>query len=155
MNKLPIKRRAERAFATDYLPQHLAIQGLTIYEGHEAADQIALPALIVYAEDSQQFGDMPMETGVRTVRIRFGWQVDATASARALLDEWKEQLECSVLNQEKVRETLNKPETGIDRRKVGKIHFHATMIAGDPSDRQETDWIEQQVYDVVVEDMPS
>ena len=108
--------------------------------------------MVVYAEDSQEYGNMPAETGVRMVRIRLGWQVDAAASARSQLDEWKEQVECAMLNPEKVAETLNAPAEGIDRRKVQKIHFHAVMIAGDVSARENTDWVEQQVFESVVED---
>jgi hypothetical protein len=155
MNKLPIKRKVERAFAQDFFTKHLALTGVTIYEGHKAEDSVVFPALIVYAEDSQEFSGMPAETGVRIVRLRISWMVDATVTSRSVLDEWKEQLECSVLNQEKVKEALNAPadDEDEDERVVKKIHFHATMMTGDPSGRDNTDWVEQQVFEVIVEDM--
>lgn len=153
MNKLPLKRKVERAFAKDFFPKYIAAQRLKIYEGHEAVDESDSPRLIVYAESSGQFEDMPKETGVRVVSLRLKFQADSTDVPRSDLDEWKEQAECAALNREKVQEALNEPCEGIDKRSITDIHFHDVMISGDASDREGESWDEDIILDVIVEEI--
>lgn len=151
MSKLPIKIMVEKAFAEDFLPRVVSISGLRIYQGHEEKpEEFIIPSLTVYGEDSQEHGDMPTGTGVRVVRLRLKFTVEATP-ARAKLDEWKDQVECAILDVTRMQEILNAPASGIDRRKVTGIHFHDIQIGGDPSALEETEWVEDQIFDVVVE----
>lgn len=151
MSRLPLTRKVEKAFAADYLPKHLVIAGLKIYEGHERADEMEFPALVVYGENSQPHPEMPTSTGVRIVRIRMQFVVDSESNDRGALDEWKRQLEDAMMCRPKMQAALNAPESGIDRRKVTGIHFHDAMIGEDPSDRNNTDWVEDCNFEVVCE----
>lgn len=148
---LPLKRKVEKAIATDFLPKHLNADGVKIYEGHDPKDEAEFPYIVVYASDSQLHSDMPGETGVRVVDVQIQFNVDSTENARAALDTWKEQVECAMLNREKIQAALNAPASGPDRRKVGRIHFHDVVIGSDPSAREATNWIEDLNFSAVVE----
>jgi hypothetical protein len=148
---LPISRKVEKAFAVGYLPDALAIEGLHIYEGHEKVESVELPNLIVYSEGSSQHPDMPVEVGCRIVRLRCKFQVDSLANTRANVDEWKQALEAKMTDDlPALQAALNRPE-GADNRIVKSIHFHYVEMADDPSDFEETDWIEDLVFNVTCE----
>ncbi len=147
---LPISRKVEKAIAT-YLPSVLTISGLSIYEGHERADEMKLPAMVVYAESSSQHPEMPRETGVRIVNLRMKFIVDSDDNERGILDQWKQQLESAMLCLAGLQAALNAPAEGPDRRKVTGIHFHDVEIGDDPSARSETDWEEDQLFALTVE----
>ena len=148
---LPISRKAEKAFAVGYLPTALNITGLHIYEGHEKVDSIELPNLVVYSEGSSPYPEMPVESGARLVRLRCKFQVDSQATTRADVDAWKQLLENAMTDElAALQAALNKP-VGTDNRVVKAIHFHHVEMADDPSDVNETDWIEDLVFNVTCE----
>lgn len=148
---LSLSRRVEKALATDFFPRHLTGSCLTICEGHESRpDDLRFPALIVYAEDAQTFGDMPRETGVRTVRIRCKLIAD-TADGRGRLDDWRDKIQEILIDCPHTDE-LNEPQ-GIDKRKVPGLHVYDVTHAGEPSDVNETDWEEDLLFDVVCQKM--
>lgn len=148
---LPISRKAEKAFAVGYLPTALGIVGLHIYEGHEKVEKVELPNLIVYSEGSSPFPDMPVESGVRIVRIRCKFQIDSMVNTRADVDAWKLLLESAMTDDlAALQAVLNKP-VGTDNRVVKAIHFHYVEMNDDPSDRHETDWIEDLIFNITCE----
>ncbi len=148
---LPISRKAEKAFAVGYLPDALDIGELHIYEGHEKVESIELPNLVVYSEGSSPFPDMPVESGVRLVRLRCKFQIDSGVTTRADVDAWKQLLESAMTDElTALQASLNKP-VGTDNRVVKAIHFHYVEMADDPSDVNETDWIEDLVFNVTCE----
>lgn len=149
--KLPISRKAEKAFAAGYIPAALGVAGLNIYEGHERAEEVQFPALIIYAEGSSPHSDMPPETGVRVVRLRCKFQIDSMTTTRADVDAQKELLESAMCDIAAIQAALNAPLTGADNRLVRGIHFHHVEMSDDPSDVSETDWIEDLVFTVTCE----
>lgn len=146
-----LSRKTEKAFAVDYLPKVLTIAGLSIYEGHDRVDQVEFPALIVYAENAVAHAEMPSETGIKLVQIRMKFIVDSSACDRAPLDHWKQQVEDAMIDIPGLQESLNKPVSGPDRRKVSGIHVHDVTAGGEPSARENTDWDEDMTYEVTVE----
>ncbi len=150
MSKLPLKRKVEKAFQSDYLPAVMSIAGLHIYAGHEANDEKEFPHLVVYAEDLQDYSGMPTCAGVRTVRLRCQFVADC-AGGRGTVDDWEEQLEAAMGDLAGIQSALNAPASGIDRRMITGIHIHDVIPSGEPSDRNELDWVEQRLYDVTVE----
>lgn len=148
--KLSTKIKTEKAFA-GYVPTILSSPVPHIYEGHEDADEMEFPSLVVYAEDAQPHPEMPVETGTKIVRLRFRFQFDASASGRERLDAWREEIEEAMRCTASIQAALNRPESGVDSRKVQAIHFHEVQPAGEPSEREETDWVEELSFDVVCE----
>jgi len=147
----PISIKAEKAFALDYLPDALDIEGLNIYEGHEKVEEVAFPCLVIYAESSAPHPEMPSECGVRVVRLRCKFTVDSTVQERGDVNAWRQALELAMTDDMAAIQTvLNKP-VGVDGRTVTGIHFHHVTMTDDPSDRSETDWIEDLVFDVTCE----
>jgi hypothetical protein len=151
--KLPITRKIERAFAVDYLPSALSIDGLNIYEAHERADEIEFPALVVYGENSTPHPDMPTATGIRVVNLRCQFTVDSETTTRATLDAWREELEAAMGDLAQIQAALNEPTigTGTDERQIDDIHIHDAVTGEQPSDRQNTDWVEDCSFDITVE----
>jgi len=148
----PISIKVEKAIALDFLPDALGIEGLNIYEGHEKVEEIVFPNLVVYAEGSAPHPDFPTECGVRIVRLRCKFTVDSTTADRADVNAWREALELAMTDDREAFQTvLNKPASGADGRTVTGIHFHDVEMADDPSDRNETDWIEDQIFNVTCE----
>ena len=148
---LSISRKVEKAISVGYLPTALNISGLTIYEGHEKAAAIEIPNLVIYSEGSSPYQNMPVESGVRTVRLRCKFQVDSSVNSRADVDEWKAALESAMTDElDALQAALNKPD-GTDTRAVTGIHFHHIEMTDDPSDVSETDWIEDLVFNVTAE----
>lgn len=149
---LTLSRKTEKAFAVGFLPDALNITGLNIYEGHGKASTIALPSLVVYAEGSSQHEGFPVECGVRVVRLRCKFMVDSDDDTIIDLDTWKETLESVMTDDlQALQAVLNKPASGADNRLVKAIHFHYVEMSDDPSDVNETDWIEDMVFSVTVE----
>ena len=148
---LPISIKAEKAFALDYLPDALDITGLNIYEGHENAATVAFPCLIVYAEGSSTHPGFPSECGVRVVKLRCKFTADSQVEDRSDVNDWRGALE-SVMTDDMaaIQAVLNKP-VGVDERTVTEIHFHHVELDDDPSDRHETDWIEDLVFSITCE----
>lgn len=153
-----LSRKAERAIA-QYLRATLPVGplGLYVYEGHERQDELAadpdassysLPSLIVYAENAIPIGELAVQ--IRSVRMRFQIQVDSTENQRAYVDDLKVQICNAVFDVATVKSALNKP-AGTDTREVKGIHFHDLLESDEPSDVQETDWLEQIVADVICE----
>ncbi len=150
---LPISIKAEKALALGYLPTALAaVTGLHIYEGHEKAAKAELPNLIVNAEGSAGFPGMPAECVVKNVRIRCKFNINSTANTRDDVNAWKELLETAMVeNIEALKTALNKPLAGADGRTVKEIHFHSVEMEDDPSEREESNWVEDLVFVVVCE----
>jgi len=147
---LQTKIKVEKAFAS-WLPGVLNIAGLNSYPGHDKAEKAVMPWLIIYAENSSPHPDMPTEVGVRIVRLRFELRADSMVTTRANLDAWAGALELAMTDDlPALQAALNKP-VGTDNRAVKKIHFHYVTPADDPSDRQETDFVENLVFDVTCE----
>lgn len=148
---LPISRKAEKAFAVGYLPSALNIIGLNIYEGHENAGEVSFPCLIIYTEGSSPHPDFPPEIGVRLIRLRCKFTVDSDDNTRTNVDDWKQLLESAMTdNLDALQAALNKP-SGTDNRVVKGIHFHSVEMNDDPSDRSQTDWIEDLIFSVTCE----
>jgi len=148
---LPISIKAEKAITLDFLPDALDIEELHIYEGHEKVEAIEFPNLVVYAEGSTPHPEFPAECGVRVVRLRCKFTVDSVNADRADVNTWREALELAMTNDlEALQAVLNKPEED-DERTVTGIHFHYVEMTDDPSDRNETDWIEDLVFNVTCE----
>lgn len=145
---LSIKRKIERAFARDYLPKILTIRDLTIYEGHDPVAEMKFPALIVYAETAVNHPDMPPETGSKIVRLRCQFNADSTEDGtRSRLDDWREELECAMLNTAAIQAALNISPA----RLIRGIHIHEAMAADDASETSETDFREEMAFEVVCE----
>lgn len=148
----PISIKVEKAVALGFLPDALNIAELHIYEGHENVEEIAFPNLVVYAEGSSPHPDFPTECGVRIVRLRCKFTVDSTTAERVDLNAWREALELAMTDDRAAfQAVLNKPVSGADGRTVKAIHFHDVEMTDDPSDRNETDWIEDQIFNVTCE----
>lgn len=151
MMSLSISRKVEKAFALGFLPSAFKIEGFHIYEGHEKVDEISVPNLVVYSEGSSTYPGMPVEVGVRTVKLRCKFQIDSTVTTRIEVDTWKQKLESSMTDDlAGLQAALNKP-SGADNRVVKAIHFHYVEMSDDPSDVHETDWIEDLVFNVTCE----
>ena len=150
-NPLSVKRMVERAFAVDYLPAKLAITDLNIYEGHDPAEVMEYPALIVYGASAQSHPDMPYETGTKVVSLRMQFRVDSAAGGRTVLDYWRGDLEEAFRCTSDIQAILNAPAVGVDPRTIQKIHFHDAVPSADESDRDETDWVEEMRYDIICE----
>lgn len=149
---LPISIKAEKAFALDFLPEALDIDGLSIYEGHEKAESVVTPCLIVYAEGSAPHPGFPSECGVRVVKLRCKFTADSMTQERGDVNSWRYALEMAMTNdRDAMQAVLNVPAEGEDERTVKAIHFHDVILTDDPSDRTETDWIDDMVFDVVCE----
>lgn len=145
---LSIKRKIERAFARDYLPKILTIRDLTIYEGHDPVGEMKFPALIVYAETSANHPDMPPEVGSKIVRLRCQFDVDSGEDgSRSRLDDWREELECAMLNTAAIQAALNTAPA----RLIRGIHIHEAMAADDASETSETDFREEMAFEIVCE----
>ena len=148
---LSLTRKVEKAFVANYLPDALDITGLNIYAGHEKAESVAFPALVVYAETSNLFSGMPVETCVRTVKLRCKFLIDSDANDSDDRDDWKYKLEIAMTDDmEEIQAVLNKP-VGTDNRTVKGIHFHYIELNDDPSEVNQTDWVEDMVFNVTVE----
>ena len=148
---LSLSRKTEKAFSL-WLDSTLDITGLTVYQGHEKAETMAFPALVVYAEGSSPADGFPTECGVRVVRLRCKFIVDSTADDRADVDAWKDALIIAMTDERDTLQTaLNKPASGTDERAVQGIHFHDVEMMDEPSDTQETDWEEDMTFDIKVE----
>lgn len=95
---------------------------------------------------------MPTEVGIRIVRLRCELRADSTVTTRDSLDEWAGALELAMTDDlDALQAALNKPLAGADNRAVKKIHFHYVEMPDDPSDVQETDFVENLVFDVKCE----
>lgn len=148
---LSISRKTEKAFAL-WLNSTLAIDELTVYQGHEKAETMVFPALVIYAEGSTPQGDFPAECGVRVVRLRCKFIADSTATERSDLDAWKDSLILAMTDDiETLQTALNKPVSGDDERAVQSVHFHHVSLSDEPSDTNETDWEEDCAFDVIAE----
>lgn len=146
---LPISRKAEKAL-TGYLSSILGIPTLQVLEGHGAVEKATIPNMIVYAEGSSPHADMPVETGVRMVRVLCKFTIDSKVNTRDDVDAWKDLVETAMADLDALQAALNKP-VGTDNRAVKAIHFHYFEMADDPSDRQQTDYIEDLSYNVTCE----
>jgi hypothetical protein len=149
--KLSTKRKVEKALV-GYLPDVLELGALKIYEGHDPAADMDFPALVIYAESAGGHPEMPVETGVKVVRVRMKFLVDeAAGGGRDTLDVWKEGLEEAMRCTPDLQAALNRPASGVDKRAVQEIHFHEVQAAEEPSDKSETDWDEEMNFDVICE----
>lgn len=149
---LPISIKCEKAIALDFLPDALDIAGLNIYEGHEKAESISFPSLVIYAEGSAPHPDFPAECGVRVVRLRCKITADSMVTTRSDLNDWRGALELVMTDDiEALQLVLNRPASGPDNRTVTQIHFHYVELSDDPSDRHETEWEEDLVFNVTCE----
>lgn len=145
-----LKIKTEKAFA-GYLGDVLTIGDLTVYQGHTPAASESLPALTVYAENAQQHPEMPTEVGMKIVRLRLKLLVDSAVGDRTSLDTWRDEIEAEMRSLTEIKAALNKPASGPDERAVQAIHFHDVMAVDEPSGRNETDWDEEMVFDVLCE----
>lgn len=76
---------------------------------------------------------------------------DSTLQNSAQIDTWKEALQELMTDDiDAMKTALNKP-SGTDSREIKKIHFHYIEQAEDASDTQETDWIDDAVYNITCE----
>lgn len=146
-----LSRKVEKAFSTDYLPRKLALNGLKIHDAHDRKDGLEKPCLLVYAENAQTIEDMPAETGIKSVTLRFKFWIDSDDTDRGKFDTWKEQLEAAMRDRDAYQSALNAPDSGPDRRKVPGLHIHDIVHNEEPSARQQTDWEEDLIFDVLVE----
>jgi hypothetical protein len=107
---------------------------------------------VIYAESSSPAEGLPQETGCRVVRLRCKITADETATERSDVDDW-ESLVNDILTDDRaaMQAALNKPSIGDDERPVKKIHVHQIELMDDPSDRSETDWEEDLLFDVTCE----
>lgn len=149
-----ISIKTEKAFAA-WLPAALDIEGMNYYAGHEKAATVEFPMLQIYAEGSSPQPGFPTECGVRIVRLLCKFTADSDDSDRSEVDDWKQQLE-SVMTDDRqaLQAALNKP-AGTDARPIQGIHFHYVEMSDDPSDRSETDWIEDMAFNVICEPLDS
>lgn len=148
---LPISRKVEKALAS-WLPTAMTTTGLTFFEGHERADTIIMPCLVIHAEGSTPYPDMPPDVGIRVVRVRCKFTASSDDHTRATVDGWKELLESAMTDDmAAMQSALNHPATGTDTRVVTGIHFHHVEMTDDPSERFENDWIEDLTFAVVAE----
>lgn len=148
---LSTSRKVEKAVKL-WLESSLGISGMNYYEGHEKADEIETPHLVIYAENSANHPDFPQECGVRQVSLRCKFTVDSIEISRTNLDSWKDALILKMTDDRDAMQTaLNKPASGTDSRAVKKIHFHDIELTEEPSDTVETDWIEDCVFQVTCE----
>jgi hypothetical protein len=148
---LPISIKAEKAIATGFLPNALNIAGLHIYEGHEKVEKIEFPNLVIYSEGSVPQPDMPAEVGVRIVRLRCKFAIHSGNNTADQRNTWKQKLEAAMTDDlAALQAVLNKP-VGTDNRAVKGIHFHYVEMNDDPSDRNETDYIEDLIFNVTCE----
>jgi len=93
MSELSLSRKVEKVLTAYYLDA-IDDADLNVYEGHEKAEIIEFPYLLVYAEDAVAHPDMPSHTGVRIVNLRLELRIDSEdTGARALLDGWRMILE--------------------------------------------------------------
>lgn len=145
--KLPITRRVEKALVDDYLPKVLGIEMLNIYAGHEAHDVIEYPNLIVYGEGSTPHPGMPAEVGARVVKIRCRFQVDTELNERWELDAWRELLESKLVLEPALMNSILNAEDSL----IQDLYFHEIELEDDPCDRVQTDWIEEQIFNVICE----
>jgi hypothetical protein len=148
---MKLSRKVEKA-VSEWLKTESDLDGLNIYEGHEAVDAVEFPSLVIYAESSSPVEGLPQETGCRVVRLRCKITVDETATERGDVDDWESQVH-DILTDDRaaMQAALNKPASGDDERPVKKIHFHQIELMDNPSDRSETDWEEDLLFDVTCE----
>ena len=156
---MTLTRKLEAAFVA-YLRTEIDDEELTVYEGHSRAPDddddestVSFPALVVYAENSQPFGDMPPEVGIRTVSLRMEIMVDSTNdddSDRERLDPWRDAIDLAMGNLASIATALNKPG-GTDNRPIKGLHFYYLTPSGEPSEVENTNWVEQFAYDVIAQ----
>ena len=148
---MKLSRKIEKA-VTAWLETQSDLDLLNIYEGHEAVETVVFPSLVVYAEGSAPADGMPQETGCRVVRLRCKLTVDETTTDREEVDEWESLIHDIMTDDRAAMQTaLNKPVSGTDTRPVKKRHVHEIAMMDDPSERSETDWEEDLIFDVTCE----
>lgn len=141
--KKPLSLRIEEEF-TEYLKAKLEGEEINIYAGHGYEDDLQFPQLVVYAEDSQPHPEMPRETGVRVVRLRVKLQVESD-DGRAPIDQWRETVEDAMIDCPDYATEINTETSG--------VHVYDVLHGGEPSERMETDWVEDMLYDVTCQKM--
>lgn len=147
---LPISIKVEKAIA-GWLPGVLNITGMNYYEGHEKAESVATPHLVIYSEGSTPYAETPPECGIRQVRLRCKFTVDSDDTSRSSVNDWKQKLESAITDDlDTLKAALNKP-VGTDNRTIKAIHFHHVSMSDDPSEHSQTDWVEDLIFDVVCE----
>jgi hypothetical protein len=155
---MTLKRKLEVAL-TAYLTDAIDDADLGIYAGHDRApededgiSEVVFPALIVYAENSLPFEDMPTSLGVRSVSMRMEIMVDSTSGDdddRDRIDAWRDQIDEAMGDVAAVQAALNPPATGSDERAIVDLHVYDVIPTGEPSDVKETEWVEQFTYEVI------
>jgi hypothetical protein len=158
---MTLTRKLEAAFAA-YLGASIDDEELNIYPGHDRApvddegeSAVRYPALLVYAENSQPFGDMPPAAGIRSVSLRLEIIVDSTNEEdadRERLDDWRAAIDLAAGDVSSIQMAMNAPEDEEDdERSVTGLHVYDVLASGEPSEMNGTEWIEQFTYDIIAQ----
>ena len=137
-----LKLKTETAFR-DYLAPHFKIK---VYAGHDTDEEIGegeedKPNILVWCNDATTFEDMPPETGCWLIPTIFQvqWPVSLLLDHASGIENTLHDL-MSLLTLEKVQAKLNKPDSGIDDRKVKNFHLY-DYFPTTASDTREEEWI--------------
>lgn len=147
---LPISIKVEKAIA-GYLSGISWEGGLTVYEGHEKVEEIEFPCLVVYSEGSSPYPEMPVEVGVRVVKLRCKFNVNSNDNSSDDRNLWKQQLEAVMTDDLPALQAALNKFGYVDGRAVKGIHFHYIEMSDDPSAQNETDWVEDLIFNVTCE----
>jgi len=158
---MTLTRKLEAAF-TAYLAASIDDEELNIYPGHDRApvddegeSAVRYPALLVYAENSQPFGDIPPAAGIRSVSLRLEIIVDSTNeddAERERLDDWRDALDLAMGDVAAIQAEMNaQGDEEEDERSVPGLHLYDVRASGEPSEVNGTEWVEQFTYDIIAQ----
>lgn len=157
MSDLTLSRKLEIAFKAYF--ESAIPSGLTIYEGREKAQAVAIPHLICYGENSTPHPDMPTETGIRVVNMRFQIRVHSESpGARDALDGWRKTVEDALNSVPDILAFMNPPALPADdERTVTDLHVYDLYSNDEPTqfEEEECDWIEDVNVGVVCQPLDS
>lgn len=156
-NRNNLTRKIELLFS-QYLRENME-EPPPIFSGHDRAqaeeafdddENIPVPHILIYADNSQPHPEMPTSTGVRVVALRIIFRADSTTGEdadRQRLDGWREEVECLMSDISGIAGFIN--PTAVDTREIIDVHFYDAMPSAEPSENEGTDWLEEMQFDVV------
>lgn len=155
MRKLSLSRKVEKVL-TAYLADEIDDEDLNVYEGHVKSAIVEFPHLVCYAQDAQPHPDMPSSTGVRVVAMRFELRADSETEVadhdpRAEIDGWRMTLEDAMSDIGEITAFVGASD--IDWEGFYP-HIYDVIRENEPTEFENTDWVEQFVLNVVCQLVP-